>query len=204
MRQRVHTGGGGQPFGHARHHIGVDKRNNGNVVHVYANHFAVLFRVGNDIVNGNFRGGTGGCRHGKNRFCFVFGRRNTLKAADIIKFRVRRDNTDRLSGVHRAAAADRNQIIRAGGFESVHAVLAVFNGGVGFNIGINFISQPFAVENVRNLFGHTEFQKVRVRADKCFLKTAANRFVSNVCDCALAMIGSFVQYKSVCHIHRSF
>ena len=51
VRQRVHTRGSRQALGHRSHHFGIDHSNDGNVVYVHADEFALLFDIRNDIIN---------------------------------------------------------------------------------------------------------------------------------------------------------
>ena len=56
----VHTGGGGKALGHGSHHVGVNDGHFGDVVGVHADKFALLFHVGDDVVDGDLGGSAGG------------------------------------------------------------------------------------------------------------------------------------------------
>ena len=58
--QSVHAGGGSQTLGHGGHHIGVNHSDLGDVVGIDADELALLFDIGDDVVDGDFSGSTGG------------------------------------------------------------------------------------------------------------------------------------------------
>ena len=96
----VHTCCGGKTLGHRRHHIGINDSDNGNIVNVNANHFAVFLGVCYYIVNRNLGGCACGCRHGDYRHAFILCRSNALERADIGKLGVFDYYADSLCGIH--------------------------------------------------------------------------------------------------------
>ena len=81
--QRVHTCRCGKPFGHGAHHVGVDNCHYGDIVHVYAHHFAVFVRIGDDVVDSNFRSRACRGRDGNDGNTLVFGGCNALKRNNV-------------------------------------------------------------------------------------------------------------------------
>ena len=108
-------------------------------MNVNADHFAVLFGVGYNVVNGNFGRGAGSSRNGDNGNGFVFGGRNAFKRAHVAEFGVGDDYTYRLSGIHRRTAADSDQTVRSAFFKRFNARLNVFDSRVGFNVAVKFV-----------------------------------------------------------------
>ena len=198
MRQSVHTGGSRKPFGHRSHHFGIHHSHYGNIVHVYTHEFTLLFHVGDYVVDGNFR--SRACRRGngdRGNGGFLGGR-NAFQRTHVGEFGVVDDNADRFRGVHRRAAADRDDAIRLALLIRRHARLNVFDRGVGFNIGIQFVSDSRLFENVRHLFRYAEFHKIGVGAHKRFFQASAFDFPGDLRDATRAVITRFIEYDS-CH-----
>src|SRR5699024_1591153 len=118
-------GGGGQPLGHGGHHVGIDHGHFGDVVGVHADELALLFHVGDDVVDGHLGGGARGGRHGDGEHGVLFRGRDALQRAHVGKLRVVDDDTDGLGGIHGRAAADGYDAVRPRGLEGGHAVLHV-------------------------------------------------------------------------------
>ncbi|SCJ64255.1 Uncharacterised protein [uncultured Clostridium sp.] len=76
--QSVHTGSSGQALGHGSHHIGVNDCNFRNVIGIDADELALLFHIGDDVVDGNFSSGAGSGGHGNGEHGVLLGGSHTL------------------------------------------------------------------------------------------------------------------------------
>ena len=166
---------------------------------VNAYHLAVLLNIGDNVVDGNFRSGAGGGRNCNYRNCRLLCGSNTLQASNISELRIVDDDSDRLGGIHGGTAADCDEVVSAALLESSNAGLNVFDGGVRLDIIINLVSQTVLLKHIEDLLGHTELDEVGIGTYESFLECAVLCFDSDVGDSACAMIGGFVEYKSVCH-----
>ena len=129
----------------------------------------------------------------------LLGRGHALQTADIGKLRVIDDDADGLGGVHGGAAADGDDAVRLSGLERLHAILHVLNGGVGLDLAVHRVGKTGRVQQVGDLLGDAELDKVGVRADKSLFVAAAGQFGNDVLDGAMAMIGNGVEYDAVSH-----
>ncbi len=197
--ESVHAGGGGQAAGHGGHHVGVNDGDFGDVVGVDADELALLFHVGDDVVDGDFGGGAGGGRDGDGEDGVILGGSNAFKASDVREFGVVGDDADGLGGVHGGAAADSDDGVRARFGKGLAAGLDVFNGRVGLDLAEEGIGDTGGVEDVAYLFGDAELHKVGVRAEKNLFAAAAGEFIGDLGDRALAVVGNGVQNDTVCH-----
>ena len=199
MRQGVHTGRSGQALGHRSHHIGVNDSDIGNIVCVNANELSLALNICYNIVDCRFRSSSRSCRNGYCENGSVLGRSNSFKTADIFKFGVVDNDTDSLARIHRRAAAYRYHVIRTRRFVSRNAALDVFDGRVGFYVGINLIRHARFVKQVSHLLGNSEFNKIGVRRNKCFFETFGGNDSRNLLYRPVAVIRNCVQYKTIYH-----
>ena len=199
MRQRVHTGCGGQTFRHRGHHIRIDNSNLGNIVRVNANEFPLLLNIGNNVIDRDLCCGACGRRNGNRKDCMLFRRRNAFERANVRKFRIVDDDTDRFRGIHCAAAADRNDAIRFCLLERCNAGLNVFNRRIRLDVAVNFIRKACLIQQIRHLLRDTELQKTRVGCNKRLLASAGYKRRDDVFNCAVTMIGNGVQNDTICH-----
>ena len=166
--ERVHASGGGEACGHGRHHFRVDNGNFRNVVHVDADEFAFLFRIGNYVIDGDFGRGASGGGHGNGEHGMFGGGRDAFEAYYVGELGVRGNNANALRGVHGAAAAHGHDAIGAAGLERRYARLHVLDGGVGLNVAEHFPCDARFVEQVGHLFRDAETHQVGVGRHKRF------------------------------------
>ena len=168
-------------------------------MHVHTHHLAVFLCVRNDVVNGDLRRSTRRGRNGDDGHALMFCGRDALQGAHVRKFRVDNDDADCLCRVHGRAAADCDDAVRATLFESGNARLHILDGGIGLDLGINFVGNARNFQHIRDFLGHAEFEKIRIGADKRLFKSPALDFGRNFLNCALAVITRFIEYKTICH-----
>ena len=204
VRERIHARRGGQAFGHRTHHIAVNDGDDGDIVDIHADELALLFDVGDDIVDGNFR--RGACRRGyrDDRNARLFGGSDALQTAHILKLGIRDDDADRLGGIHRGTAADRDDIIGPARLERSHARLHVFDGRIGLDIRIQLVGEACFLQYIEHFIRHFKFHEVGIGADECLCQAAPLHFPGNLADRTRAVIADLVQYDSVCHNTISF
>ena len=202
--QGVHTGGGRQALRHGGHHIRVHDRDHGDVVRVHAYEFTVFLHVGDDVVDGDFRGRAGGRRNSDDRHRRILGFHRAFQTAHVLVLRIADDDADGLGRVHRGTAADGHDAVGARRAEGLDTGLYVFNGGVRFDLGIQCVREVALFQQIGDLLGHTEADKVRVGADEGVAEAPVLQFGQDVFDRALAVIGCFIQYKTVRHGSSSF
>ena len=92
----------------------------------------------------------------------LFGGGHALQAAHVGKFRVVGNNAHGLGRIHGRAAADGHDAVRPAVLEGGHAMLHIFNGGVGLYFAVNLIGEAGGVQQACHLIGDAEFEKVRV------------------------------------------
>ena len=197
--QGVHAGGGGQALGHAAHHVGIDHGDLGDVVGVHADELALLLHVGDDVVDGDLRGGAGGGGHGDGEHGVLLGGGHALQRAHVLELGVVDDDADGLRGVHGGAAADGDDAVRAALLEGRHAALHVFDGGVGLDVAVDLIGEAGLVQQVGDLLGHIELDQVGVGADEGLFVAAGGQLGHDVFDGAAAVIGNGVQNDAIGH-----
>lgn len=85
--QGIHAGGGSEAFWHGRHHLGIDDRDDRDIVGVHTDEFTLLLHVGDDIVDGHLgsRAGRGGDRN--DRHAGVLSGSHALQTAHIGQIR---------------------------------------------------------------------------------------------------------------------
>ena len=162
VRQRVHAGGGRQALGHGGHHIRVHHGNFGNVVCIHTHEFALFLHIGDDVVDGHLGGRTCGGGHSNGEHSVLFGGGHALQAAHVGKLGVVGNDAHSLGRIHGRTAANGHNAICAAVLESGHAVLHVFNGGVGLYLAVNFIGEAGCIQQACHLIGDAELEKVRV------------------------------------------
>src|SRR5699024_1291167 len=197
--QSVHAGGGGQALGHGSHHVGVHHGDLGDVVGVHADELALLFHVGDDVVDGDLGGRAGGGGHGDGEHRMLFGGGHALQAAHIGKLGVIDDDADGLGGVHGGAAANGHDAVGAGRPESGHAVLDVLDGGVGLDLAVNAVGEARRVHQGGHFAGDAELDQVGVRADEGPGVAPGGQLGDDVLDRAVPMVGNAVQNNAVSH-----
>ena len=197
--ERVHAGGGGEACGHGRHHFGVDYGNFRNVVHVDADEFALLFRVGNHVIDGDFGCGAGGGGHGNGEYGMLGGGSDAFKAYYVGELGVRGNDANALRGIHGAAAAHGHDAIGAAGLERCHARLHVFDGGVRLDVAEHLPRDARFIEHVGYLFRDAEAHQVGVGCHKYFRELAAGDFAGNFLNCACSVIRNVVQNEAIRH-----
>ena len=111
--------------------------------------------------------------------------------------RIGNDDADGLGGIHRRAATDGDQVVRAGVLEGLYAGLYVFNGRIWLDIGIKLIFQAVRVQYIQHLLGNVEFDQVRIRTYKSLLEASGLCLCGDIMDGARAVIGCFIQDESV-------
>ena len=186
--QSVHACCGGQTFGHGGHHVGIDNGDHRNVVNVDADHLAVLFGVGDNIVYRDFCCSSRRGRDGDYRNALVLCRRNALKASDIGELGVLDDYADSFRGVHRGAAADSYDAVCAARLECLNAGLNVLNGRVGLDLAEHLVCDASVVQNICDFLRYAELDEVGVGCDESFLEASCGYLFGNRLDCARAVI----------------
>ena len=69
-------------------------------MHVNADHLAVLLHVGDNVVDGDLRGGACGGGHGDDGHALILGGCNALERTHVGEFGIVDDNAYRLGGIH--------------------------------------------------------------------------------------------------------
>ena len=107
-----------------------------------------------------------------------------------------------LGGIHGRAAADGDDAVRAGSLERFDAVLHVLDGGVGLDVGVDFVRVLVDVQQGGDLAGDAELDEVGVGADEGFFVAAGVELGQDVRDGAMAMVGNGVEDDTA--YHRAF
>ena len=157
-------------------------------MNVDADHLAVLFGVGDNIVYrdlGSRARSGGNCDY---RYALVLCRRNALKASDIGELGVLDDYADSLRSVHRGAAADSYDAVCAARLECLNAGLNVLNSWVGLYFAEHLVCDASVVQNICDFLRYAELDEVGVGCDESFLETSCGDFLGNRLDCARAVI----------------
>ena len=198
--QGVHTGAGGEALGHGAHHLGVDNGADGHVVGVDADELAALLHVGDDVVDGDLGGGTGGGGYGDDGRAGVLGGRGALEGTHVGELGVGDDDADGLGGVHRAAAAYGDDVVGAGGLVGLDTGLDVLYGRVGLDVGEYLVGQALGVEAVGHVGDHAVLEDARAADDKRLLEAAGLDLARDFADSTRAVIGSLVEHDTVGHL----
>ena len=195
--QGVHPGGGGEPLGHGGHHIGIHDGHVGNIVRVHADELPLLLHISDHVVDRGLGAGAAGGGHGDGENSAVLRGRDTLEGADIGELRVVDHDADSLAGIHGGTAADGDHEIRAGFLIGPDAVLDVFNGGIGLDIGIQGIGDPGLIQQIGHLFGDAELDQIRIGGDEGLFEAMGRDDSRNLLNRAVSMIGHAVQNKTI-------
>ena len=137
--------------------------------------------------------------HGDGEDSVLLGGGHTLQAAHIGELGVVGDDADGLGGVHGGAAADGHDAVGGGSLEGGHAVLYVFNGGVGLDVAVHFVGEAGGVQQIGDLGGHAELDQVGVGADESLFVAPAGKLGNDVFDSAVAVVGNGVENNTGCH-----
>ena len=151
MNEGIHTSRCAKAGWHGRRHIRIDYSDNWNVMRVYANKFAVLFHVSDNIVDGNLCCRTGCSRHSDNRQARMFCRRQAFKTTHIAKFRICHNRSNSLTRVDSTATAYSNDHISTSRLTCSHTRCYIFNGWIRLNIVIYIVSNACRIKQIRNL-----------------------------------------------------
>jgi len=171
----------------------------GNVVGIHADELALLFHVGDNVVDGHLSSGTGGGGHGDGEHSVVLGGGNAFQRAHVGILGVVDDDADALGGIHGGAAADGDDAIRAGGLVGFHASLHVFNGGVGLDVVKDHVGDVFCIQQGGHLAGHAELNQIGVGADEGLLVAAGFEDAGDLGDSAFAVVGDGVEHDACSH-----
>ena len=169
MGQRIHAGRGSEPLWHRCHHIRIDDRDHRHIVRIHTDKFAFSLHIGDDIVDGHFRGGAGRGRYRDDRYAGLACRGSAFQAAHILELRVRDDDTDRFGRIHRRSAADGDDIVGTSSLERGNALLHIFDGRISLDVRIDLIGKGSLIEDIGHFSGHSKADQVRIGADKGFL-----------------------------------
>ena len=187
----VHACRGGEAFGHGRHEFGVYDGEGGDVVGVDAHHLSARFLVDDDVVDGDFRGGARRRRQSYDGYALTCRRRRAFEGDDVRELGVVGDDGDALCRVDGGAAAYRDDEVRAGEIESLHARFDVLHGGVGFEVRESLVGDAF--EFCGDHVGNAEFHEVFVHDHEGFFEAAATDLAAELLPRACAEIGCFVE-----------
>ena len=134
MCQGIHTGRSGQSFWHGGHHLRIDNCHDGHVMRINADELALLFHIGDHVVDGHFGSGAGSGGNSDGGHARILGGGHAFEASHIFKLRIGNDDADGLGGIHGRTAADGDDVVSAGLFESSHTGLHIFNRGIGLDV----------------------------------------------------------------------
>ena len=157
-------------------------------MNIYADHLAVLFGVGDNIVYRDFCCSSRRGRDGYYRYALVLCRDYALKASDVGKLGVLDDDADSLCGVHRGAAADSYDAVCAARLECLNAGLNILNGRVGLYFAEHLVCDASVVQNICDFLRYAELDEVGVGCDESFLEASCGYLFGNRLDCARAVI----------------
>ena len=192
VSKSIHAGGGGEALGHGVHHLRVHNGHYGHVVGVNTDEFPFALHVGDNVVDGDLGGGTGCGGHRDYGHAGLLGGSHAFQRTHIGKLGIIDYNAYGLGGIHGGTAAYGQDVISPGGFESLHSVHHVLNGGVGFDVGKDGIGQALCVQNVGYLCNDPVLEKSGAAADEALLEAVGLYFGRYLLDGACAMIGSLI------------
>ena len=159
---------------------------------VNAYEFSLFLNICDNVVDGYLSSGSCSGRYCDDRNARLLGWSNTLKTSYILELRVCDNDTDCLGSIHRRSTTDCDNVISAGILECLHTMLYILNGWVCFNIRINLICKSVLVKDIGYLLGYSEFDQIRVRADKCLLESTCLRLCCDLLDSPCTMIRCFI------------
>ena len=148
---------------------------------------------------GSTPGSTGGGGDSDGKDGVLLGGSDAFQRAHIGELGVVDDDADGLCGVHGRAAADGHDAVSLCGLESGHAVLHIGDGGVGLDLTVDGVGEVCSVQQVGDLLGDAELEKVGVRADESLLVAAGGQLGNDVLDSAVAMIRNSIQNDTISH-----
>ena len=129
----------------------------------------------------------------------LLGGSDTFQRAHIGELGIVDDDADGLCSVHGRAAADGHDAVSLCGLESGHAVLHICDGGVGLDLAVDGVGEACSVQQVGDLLGDAELEKVGVRADESLLVAAGGQLGNDILDSAVAMIRNSIQNDTISH-----
>ena len=101
-------------------------------------------------------------------------------------------SADGLGSVHGGASTDGNNIVGSGSLKCCNTCLNILNSRVGLYVRVYLVNQSGVIQHLQYLVRYTEFDQVRVRANKGLLKASGFCFIGDFLNGALAVIRSFV------------
>ena len=197
--KRVHAGKRRKPLGHRRHHVGIDEGDDGDVVGIDADELALLLDIGDDVVDRNLGGCSGGSGNREDRLGGFGRRRDALEGADVSELRVGDDDADGLGGIHRRAAADGDDRVGLGLPEGLDAVLHVVDRRVRLYVAVDGIGDLSLVQKVGDLLRDAELDEVGVGEHYRLLESARGELAGYGANRTSTVVRSFVEYYSVDH-----
>ena len=199
VRQRIHAGRCGQTARHRKHQLGVDDRERRDVVRIDAYHFFDVLLVRNHVVDRHLgsRAGRRRQRDDGNRLFLRIG--YALERHHVGELGVVDDDPDRLRGIHRRAAADRDHEIGSGRLERGDAGLHVLHGRVRLHFVENLVRNVRILQHGNHLIGYAELDQILVGHDQRLLVTALGNLFRDYLSRAGSEIGGLVENHSVSH-----
>ena len=199
MCQRIHAGGGSERLGQRVHQFRVDNGHGRNVVGIDAHHFLLFLLVDNHIVDGHFSACS--CCGGQcdDRHRLVGGGSATFERHHIGKVGIGHHDSDTFGRVHRRTTANGNDTVGSRCLESLHALLHIGNGWVGFDFAIHLIGKSGFVEHVGHHFCCAHLQQSFVGSHQCLVQVKAFQHIGQLFACTCSKIRYFVKNKSVHH-----
>ena len=149
--QRVQTGGYLQRTRHAVHQVRVNDREDRDVVLVDAHELALVLGVGDDVVDGGLRRGTGGGRNANDRHGRLLGVGHALQGENVRELGICANNANCLRGVLRRTAANADEDVRTFVVERLDARLHVLHGRIGDDVGEDGVGEFGGFELVGQL-----------------------------------------------------
>ena len=165
MGQGVHAGGGSEGRGHGGHHVRIYHGDLGDVVGVHTDELALFLHIGDDVVDGDLSGSAGGGGDGDGKDSVTLRGGDPFQGADVGEFRVVDDDADGFGGIHDGTAAYGDDAVRLGVLEGFDAVLDVFNGGVGLDVGEKSGIYARFFQRIQNLVDLTALDYMLAGAD---------------------------------------
>ena len=129
---------------------------------INAHELALLFHIGDYIVDRHFRRRSRRRRHRKNRQAGLGGRAEPFERTHIRELRIGNDYAYRLRSVHGRAAANRDDGICLRLFRRLHTVLYVLNRRIWLDVAVDGVGDFRRVEDVGDLFRDTELDEVGI------------------------------------------
>ena len=204
MCKSIHTGCSLEACRHRGHHIRVYDCDDRYIVGIDTDKFSLVFRIRDDIVDGNLCRSPCCCRYGYDRNTGILCRSHSLKTPYILKLRIGYDYTDSLGCIHWGSAAYSNYTVRSAFLECLYSGLHVFYRGIRLDIWIKLIRNACCLQLISHLFCHIEFYQIRIRWKKYLLEPVSLDLLRYGVYSALSMIRCFVKHKTICHFYPSW